>query len=121
MITDKDLEYHHTDSDDYTWAETYYLPISLPQERIFGHVYVCTRPVLGSMSADIRFIGAVCSTEFEMLYSDVQYHLPAPKRFSRIEAPNGLTVLAVKPPRDYRIDYVGRDGTEIHLDMVGLM
>lgn len=121
MITEQDLEYHFTDTDDYTWAETYYLPISIPEERLFAHVYVCTRPVLGAMSADVRIMGAVCSSEFEMLYTDARYHLPAPKRFSQIHTPNGLSVAAVKPPRDYRIDYVGRDGTEIHVDMVGLM
>ncbi|MCB1477005.1 MAG: hypothetical protein H6883_04260 [Rhodobiaceae bacterium] len=121
MITAEDLEYHFSDSDDYTWAETYYLPISIPTERIFGHVYVCTRPVLGSMSNDIRFHGSVSNTEFELLYCDAQFHLPAPKKFSHIEGPNGLSVKAVKPPRDYRIDYVGFDDTEVHLDMKGIM
>lgn len=121
MITAQDLEYHHTDTDDYTWAETYYLPISVPSERIFAHVYVCTRPVLGSMSNDIRVHGCVSATEFDLLYIDSQFHLPAPKRFSQLTGPNGLSVIAVKPPRDYRIDYVGRDDTEIHVDVVGIM
>lgn len=31
----------------------------------------------------------------------------------------GLKVVAVTPPRDYRIDYVGADGTEIHVDWKG--
>ena len=39
VITEQDLEYHFTDTDDYTWAETYYLPISIPEERLFAHVY----------------------------------------------------------------------------------
>ena len=59
MITAQDLEYHFTDKDDYTWGETYYLPVSIPEERIFGHIYVCVRPVLGCMQNDVRFIGAV--------------------------------------------------------------
>ncbi|MGE0231182.1 MAG: hypothetical protein AB7O39_08230 [Flavobacteriaceae bacterium] len=121
MITAQDLEYHYSDTDDYTWAETYYLPISLPEERIFGHVYVCTRPKLGSMSNDIRFMGSVSATEFELLYCDIDFQLPAPERFSHIQGPNGLSVKAVNPPRDYRIDYVGRDDTEIHVDMIGIM
>lgn len=121
MITERDLEYHYSDTDDYTWAETYYLPISLPAERLFGHVYVCTRPVLGSMSTDVRFHGAVSGTEFELLHCAADFQLPAPKRFSHIHGPNGLEVKAVSPPRDYRIDYIGFDGTEIHVDMKGIM
>lgn len=121
MITAQDLEYHFSPTDDYTWAETYYLPISIPEERLFAHVYVCVRPVLGSMSNDIRIMGTVSETELDLLYVESQFHLPAPKRFSRIEGPNGLSVVAVNPPRDYRIDYIGRDGTEIHVDMIGLM
>ena len=121
MITAKDLEFHHSREDDYTWAETYYIPVSIPEERIFGHVYVCVRPVLGCMQNDVRFIGAMTETEFESLYIDTHFHLPAPKRFSHIQGPNGLSVRAVNPPRDYRIDYVGRDGAELHMDIVGLM
>src|SRR3981081_3552850 len=82
MITALDLEYHHTEKDDYTWGETYYLPVSIPEERIFGHIYVCVRPVLGCMQNDVRFIGAVSETEFEALYVDTRFHLPAPERLS---------------------------------------
>jgi hypothetical protein len=121
MITAQDLEYHHGPKDDYTWAETYYIPISVPEERLFAHVYVCVRPVLGSMANDIRVHGAVSATEFDLLSIDSQFHLPAPERFSHIHGPNGLSVKAVNAPRDYRVDYVGRDGTEIHVDYVGIM
>ena len=121
MITAQDLEYHHSDTDDYTWAETYYIPISVPEEKLFAHVYVCTRPVLGCMSADVRVHGSVSATEFDLLHIDSHFHLPAPKRFSHITGPNGLSVAAVKPPRDYRVDYVGRNDTEIHVDIVGIM
>ena len=121
MITEKDLEFHHDADSPYTWSETYYLPITIPEERLFGHVYCVTRPVIGSMSADIRFQGSVSDTEFELLYSDTEYHLPCPERFSKIETPNGLSVVATKPPRDYRIDYVGYEDTEIHVDMIGIM
>ncbi|MCK9504127.1 MAG: hypothetical protein M0Q95_08080 [Porticoccaceae bacterium] len=121
MITANDLEYHHSATDDYTWAETYYLPISIPEERLFAHVYVCAKPVLGSMVNDIRVHGCVSNTEFDLLHIDSQNQLPAPERFSHIKSPNGLQVKAVNPPRDYRIDYVGPNGTEIHVDMIGIM
>lgn len=51
MITAPGLEFHHSAGDDYTRAETYYLPISMPAQRLFVHVYVCVRPVLGCMSS----------------------------------------------------------------------
>lgn len=121
MITAEDLDYHHSDKDDYTWAETYYLPVSIPEERIFGHVYVCVRPVLGCMQNDVRFIGAVSETEFEALYVDTRFHLPAPAKFSHIQGPNGLSIKAVKPPRDYVIEYRGRDGVELDLTIIGIM
>jgi hypothetical protein len=121
MITAQDLDYHHSDGDDYTWAETYYIPISVPEERIFAHVYVVTRPVLGVMSNDIRIQGAISESEFELLYLDSHTHLPAPERFSQIDSPAGLSVVAVNPPRDYRVDYVGHDGVEIHVDYEGIM
>ncbi len=121
MITAADLEYHHQPSDDYTWAETYYLPISIPEERLFAHVYVCVRPVLGCMSNDVRVMGSVSDTEFELLHIGSHFHLPAPERFSQLHSPQGLSVVAVRPPRDYRVDYVGADGTEIHVDMLGIM
>ena len=121
MITEQDLEFHHSAGDDYTWAETYYLPISVPTQRLFAHVYVCVRPVLGCMSNDIRVMGSVSDTEFDLLHINSHFHLPAPERFSHITGPNGLSVRAVRPPRDYRIDYVGSDGTEIHVDLTGIM
>jgi len=93
MITVNDLEYHCTEKDDYTWTETYYIPISVPEERLFAHVYVAARPVLGSMANDIRVMGAVSDTEFDLLYVDTQFHLPAPKQFSQIHGPVRLQMV----------------------------
>lgn len=121
MITAQDLEFHHGPDDDYTWTETYYIPISVPEARLFAHVYCVTRPVLGSMQADVRVHGCVSDSEFELLHINSRNHLPCPERFSNLTTPIGLQVQAVDPPRDYRIDYVGDDGTEIHVDYVGIM
>ena len=40
---------------------------------------------------------------------------------SEIDSPSGLKLKAVRPPRDFRIDYVGFDDTEIHVDWHGIM
>lgn len=121
MITASDLDYHHDETADYTWTETYYLPISVPEAHLFGHIYVAVRPVLGVMSNAVRFHGIATGNEFEVLYDDHQEHLPAPEKFGELHGPNGLSIVTVDPPRNYRIDYVGFDDTEIHVDWTGIM
>lgn len=121
MITAAELEYQAPDDADYDWAETYFLPISVPEEHIYAHVYVVVRPVLGVMINEVYVYGSLTDTKSELLHCNVRQHLPAPEKWSNIDSPMGLSVKAVTPPRDYRIDYVGPDDTEIHVDWKGLM
>lgn len=121
MITADDLEYHTPADAGHTWAETYFFPIAIPEEHLLATVYVVVRPGLGVMVNDVTVYGSLSDTRAELLYFDVQPHLPAPERWSAIDAPSGLAVSAVTPPRDYRIDYVGYDDTEIHVDWTGVM
>lgn len=121
MITATDLEYHTPEGADHEWAETYFLPIPLPKEHLLVAVYVVVRPVVGVMTNDIVVYSALADNRFEMAYLDVHQHLPAPKRFSDIDSPSGLKIKACKPPTEYRIDYVGYDDTEIHVDWKGIM
>lgn len=121
VITAEDLEFHHNEDSDYTWTETYYIPISVPEEHIFAHIYVATKPTLGVMSNNIRIHGDCSGSEWDLLYDDHQAHLPCPERFSQLHSPNGLSIVAYDAPRNYRIDYVGYDDTEIHVDWRGIM
>lgn len=121
MITAQDLEYHTPPDAGHTWAETYFFPIALPEEHLLVTVYVVVRPGLGVMVNDVAVYGALSDTRSDLLYFDVQPHLPAPKRWSDIDSPTGLKIKALRPPRDYRIDYVGYNGTEIHVDWIGMM
>lgn len=121
MITARDLEYHAPPDADHRWAETYFLPIPVPDEHLLVVVYVVVRPTVGVMVNDVVAYGALVDNRAELLYADVQQHLPAPERFSDIDSPSGLRVEAVDPPRGYRIDYVGYDETEIHVDWTGIM
>lgn len=121
MITARDLEYHHGPDDDHRWTETYFLPISVPEEHLLVTVYVVVRPTLGVMANDVIAYGSLTDTRSELLYIDSQQHLVAPERFSSIHSSNGLVVTAVDAPRRYRIDYVGYDNTEIHVDWEGIM
>ena len=121
MITAKDLEYHTPADAGHTWAETYFFPIALPEEHLLVTVYVVVRPGIGVMVNDIAVYGSLTDNRSDLLYLDAQHHLPAPKAWADIDSPAGLKVKAVKPPRDYRIDYVGFNDTEIHVDWLGLM
>lgn len=121
MISARDVEYHTPPDADHRWAETYIFPIAIPEERILVMVYVVARPKLGVMLNDIYIYGTLTDNRAELLYVDSQVHLPAPERFSDIDSPSGLRLKAVVPPREFRIDYVGFDDTEIHVDWHGIM
>lgn len=84
-------------------------------------VYVAARPKLGVMLNDIYVYGTLTDNRAELLYVDSQVHLPAPAKLSDINSPSGLRIRAVQPPREFRIDYVGFDDTEIHVDWNGIM
>jgi hypothetical protein len=121
MITASDVEYHTPPDADHRWAETYIFPIAIPEEHLLVMVYVAARPTLGVMLNDVYVYGTLTDNRAELLYVDSQVHLPAPARFSDISSPSGLRIRAVEPPREFRIDYVGFDDTEIHVDWNGIM
>ncbi len=121
MITAKDLEYHTPMDAGHTWAETYFFAIALPEEHLLAAIYVVARPGIGVMVNDITIYGALSDNRSDLLYQDAQHHLPAPAVWADIDSPSGLKIKALKPPRDYRIDYVGFNDTEIHIDWIGMM
>ena len=121
VIDARDLEYHTPEDAGHTWAETYFFPIAIPEEHLLATVYVVVRPGIGVMVNDVAVYGALSDTRSDLLYFDVQPHLPAPEKWAEIDSPAGLRISAHTPPRDYRIDYVGHSGTELHVDWNGIM
>lgn len=121
MITADDLEWHYGPDADHRWAETYFFPVVVPEEHLFAQIYVVTRPKIGAMVSDVIVYGSLSDRRSDLYYMDTRQHLPCPERFSHIDAPSGLKITAVAPPRDYRIDYVGHSDTEIHVDWKGVM
>jgi hypothetical protein len=121
MIRPEDVEYHTPPNANFKWAETCIFPIAIPEEHILVMVYVAARPTLGVMLNDVYVYGVLTDNRAELLYVDSQVHLPAPARYSDIDSPSGLRVRAVEPPRKFRIDYMGFDDTEIHVDWHGIM
>jgi hypothetical protein len=120
VIQPEDIEFHLPPNADHTWAETNYFCLSIPEEKLVASVYTVTRKGLGVQLVDVVVFGALSDSRAECLYVDSQQHLPAPARLSDYTTPNGLRVQAFSP-RDYRVDYIGYDGTELHFDFRGLM
>lgn len=120
MIKPADIEFHTPPDADHNHAETNYFALTIPDERLMVSVYTLTRKALGVMLADVIVYGDLVDDRAQCLYIDSRQHLPAPARLSDYTTANGLAVKALNP-RDYRIDYVGYDETEIHVDFRGLM
>lgn len=119
MITDKDLEFHTPDNPSHEWGETYWFGLYVPEENLYGWVYMVFRAGTGAVMCDVEFIDKISREMYDARYVDIQSHLKIPKSLRSFKLENGLEFRA-KSPRDYRIDYVGIDNTEIHLDFHGI-
>ena len=121
MITAQDAELHTPNDVDYHFAETNYFSFYIPEHQLVCSIYTVIRPSLGVSVSEIIIFNELDVDRTKVLYFDSHQHLPAPTSFLHYKLPNGLEVRCVNPPRDYRIDYVGTDDTEFHLDIRGLM
>jgi hypothetical protein len=119
MITAADLAFHTPDGVDRNWAETYWFGCYVPEENLYGWVYMVFRAGTGAMTCDIEFIDRKSARAHDSRYVDIQHHIPIPERLQSFSLPNGLEFQA-KSVSEYRIDYVGVDDTEIHLDFSGI-
>ena len=97
MITDKDTEFHSRDPHDRTWTETMFLPFNIPDEGIFGNVYVLARPNAGVATSSILIGQGFCPQPYDVDFTDPQVHLPCPESFQKFSLPNGLSVSAPSP------------------------
>jgi hypothetical protein len=121
MIRADQVDYQNPPGADYTWVETYLIPVVAPADHIYALVYVCARPVLGVMANQVTICGALAESRAELLHYNDNQHLPLPSKFTDLHSPFGLSIKATKPPRNFRVDYAAADGTEIHIDWEGLM
>ena len=120
MITDADTSFHTPADCPFDWAETGFFYCFVPEANLVAWVYIVARPGVGAMVADIEVIAEMSTNPLDAWYIDCQQHLPLPQKFEDFSLPNGLDVKA-HSIRDYRLDYVGVDNTELHLDVIGLM
>jgi hypothetical protein len=122
MITAKDILLHTPASKEHQWAETNYFSFNIPELGLNGCIYVLTRANVGATLSTVVLFRGFQRQHWEALYADSQMHLPMPQgNLDDYRLPNGLHVRATAAPRDYHVDYKGKDGTEIHFDFRGLM
>lgn len=123
MITAKDIDYHHAPGVcvNHEWAETNFFGFYIPEERLLGSIYTVARAGTGACVSEFIVYRGLAQDRMNVVHFDVQEHLPLPQSLSDYALPNGMHVRAVNPPRDYRIEYRGRNGTQLDLDYRGLM
>ena len=121
MIHPEDADFHHNAESPYDWCETNFFPFSIPEARISGGFYVLTRPKLGVCMSDVTVQDRITQSWEQQLYVDNQQHLPCPQSLVDYSLPNGLSIRASTPLKNYQIDYVGIDDTELHLGFTALM
>lgn len=119
MITDADLQFHTPDDVDHQWAETYWLGFYVPEANLYGWVYLVFRAGSGAVTCDVEIIDRKSPFMYDARYVDIQNHLKIPDRLDAFSLPNGIEFTA-RSPREYRLDYVGVDQTELHLDLAGI-
>lgn len=119
MILPEDVGFHTPTDVDHQWAETYWLGMYVPEANLYGWVYMVFRAGTGAMMCDVEFIDRCSPDMFAARYVDIQNHLPIPDRLESFSLANGLEFTATTPT-EYRLDYVGADRTEIHLDLQGI-
>lgn len=105
MITADDADYHVTDPDVATWAETIVLVFSVPEARILGNAYVLCRPNVGATISSVVVHSGICTKPYQIDFTDPQVHVPAPQSFSKFELASGLSLEATNAPRDFRVRY----------------
>lgn len=119
MIIQEDIGFHTPEDVDFQWAETYWLGFYVPKSNIYGWIYMVFRAGTGGMLCDIEFIDRKSANMHDARYIDVQNYLKIPERLESFSLTNGLAFTAASPER-YRVDYIGVDDTEIHLDFAGI-
>ena len=110
MVKEEDAEFHARDPKDYDWAETRFISFSIPEEQLFGNVYVLARPNVGAVISDVTIQKGFSRFPYEMDFHDPQMHLPCPPSFRKFTLRNGLSVEAVRPPYELHYSYKHNGG-----------
>lgn len=128
MITNDDMQYHPAamanltdESTRHSWAETLYIPFAVPEEALFGNLYLMARPGVGVITSDVKVFQGLGRSRFDALYTDNQTQLPAPADFRQFELPSGVSVDLRDGPNSYKVRYEGFGKTRFELEVTAVM
>ncbi len=122
MIKPEDADFHPTDPSLTRWAETIGLWFAVPEERIYGNVYVLARPNVGATISSINVVQGVNPEPYTADFTDPQMHVPCPSSMLKFSLESGLAVDVYSPPNCYRFTYRSLSGVcELELDLAGCM
>lgn len=110
MITAADSEFHESDPSEWSWAETVVLIFSVPEAGIMGNAYILARPNIGVCASSVILFQGVNPHAYTIDFMDPRMHLPCPESFLDMRLESGLSLKALKPPRDFRFTYADTHG-----------
>lgn len=105
MIVPADAEFHASDPSIVNWTETIGFWFAIPEESIYGNIYVLARPNVGATISSINVVQGINRHPFTVDLTDPQMHAPCPESMMKFELTSGLTVDVENPPTGYRFAY----------------
>jgi hypothetical protein len=120
VIAQQDIQFHTPHDAPHDWAETYFFDIFIPEANLHGWVYIVCRAGVDAILCDVEFVDRVSANMTDAVYIDIQNHMRMPAQLDVFALSNGLSFKATSPTK-YRLDYLGIDNTEIHIDIEGIM
>lgn len=122
MIHPEDSEFHPNDPSLTRWAETIGFWFAIPEERIYGNIYVQARPNVGATISSINVVQGNNPDPYRVDFTDPHVHVPCPPSMAKFSLENGLSVDAYSAPNCYRFSYNSLAGVcSMDLDLRGSM
>ncbi|WP_439031320.1 DUF7064 domain-containing protein [Gordonia terrae] len=122
MIRPEDAELHPVDPSLTTWTETIGFWFAIPEEQIYGNVYVLARPNVGAAISSINVVQGINRYPFTVDMTDPQMHCPCPDSMLNFSLQSGLEVDVTGPPTDYHFRYENLAGTcSFDMQLTGAM
>jgi hypothetical protein len=123
MIVDVDAEFHATDADEPTWAETNFFGFYNAERHLNVGVYALFRPNLGVVSSTIAMNSRRAVTPWEADFGDFRSAMPIPEppSLTNFELLNSLHIVCTKPNMVWDIAYDDGEGTTIDVRYDALM
>jgi hypothetical protein len=123
VIADADADFHETDANDPTWAETNFFGFYSAEAKLNVGVYALFRPNLGIVGSTICMNSRRSATPWEADFCDMRASLPMPKPYNLRDYTllNSLHVRCTKPNMAWEIGYDDGAGTAIDVTYAAIM